>query len=89
MQQCTRLIIKDSILFQDDTVLNQVHLFYARLNPALLPEDILDIDTVPFRPQNIDVRHKKLFFITCREIRIGFTHFVPFLLQNRSGFWDG
>src|SRR5208283_2266732 len=75
---------KDLILFQDDTVLNQVHLFYMRFKPALLPEDILDIETVLFRPQNIDTRHKKLLFITCREIRIGFTHLI-FLL--RRTFW--
>ena len=65
---------KGLVLFQDDAVLHEVHLFDMRLYPALFAKDVQDIDTLAFRSENLDIFHEELFPIISQEICIGFTH---------------
>ena len=67
--------ISDLSFFEKDAVIDEVHLFNSGLNPFLLSKDILEVQSLLFRPEDRDVLQNQFFLSFFYEISIGLTHF--------------
>ena len=58
--------------FQDDPVVEEVHLLNPRLDPFLLSEDILQVEALCFRTQNRNILKHQLFLALLQDVGVRF-----------------